>query len=64
MSSEVPFSLKEGIYKGITNGLDFYKHYLVEHPSSLGEKQLQIVRWGGGGGGARLDFPHPALQVV
>ena len=62
MSSEVPFSLKEGIYKGITNGLDFYKHYLVEHPSSLGEKQLQIVRWGGGG--ARLDFPHPALQVV
>ena len=42
------FSLKDGIYKGKTKGLDFYKHYFVEYPSSLGEKQLQIVRWGGG----------------
>ena len=52
------FSLKDGIYKGKTKGLDFYKHYFVEYPSSLGEKQLQIVRWG------ERKTGFPALQVV
>ena len=53
------FSLKDGIYKGKTKGLDFYKHYFVEYPSSLGEKQLQIVRWGGGGGGGGAPRAGP-----
>ena len=41
MSSEVPFSLKDGIYKGITKGV----------------RLQIVTRGGGGGGGGKPGFP-------